>query len=107
MKTFRFLTMHDFPLSGEDIYVVSHGSVISESHKISGIESLWRRTEAEIGTRITEASSLPALRSVFDERFRYYNRERRSSIGYIPPRGHLGQPLDTLDPQIAAASWPN
>jgi transposase InsO family protein len=71
------------------------------------IESLWGRTKAEIGSRITEASSLPALRSVFDERFRYYNQERRhSSIGYIPPREHLGQTLDTLEsePQIAAAS---
>jgi transposase InsO family protein len=71
------------------------------------IESLWGRTKAEIGSRITEASSLPALRTVFDERFRYYNRERRhSSIGQIPPREHLGQTLDTLEsePQIAAAS---
>jgi len=71
------------------------------------IESLWGRTKDEIGSRITEASSLPALRSVFDERFRYYNQERRhSSIGYIPPREHLGQTLDTLEsePQIAAAS---
>jgi putative transposase len=71
------------------------------------IESLWGRTKAEIGSRITEASSLPALRTVFDERFRYYNQERRhSSIGQIPPREHLGQTLDTLEsePQIAAAS---
>jgi transposase InsO family protein len=71
------------------------------------IESLWGRMKDEIGSRITEASSLPALRSVFDERFRYYNQERRhSSIGYIPPREHLGQTLDTLElePQIAAVS---
>ena len=71
------------------------------------IESLWGRTKAEIGSRITEASSLPALQTVFDERFRYYNQERRhSSIGYIPPREHLGQTLDTLEPepQIAAVS---
>ena len=71
------------------------------------IESLWGRTKAEIGSRITEASSLPALRSVFDERFRYYNQERRhSSIGYIPPREHLGQTLSAYEsePQIAAAS---
>ena len=71
------------------------------------IESLWGRTKDEIGSRIAEASSLPALRSVFDERFRYYNQERRhSSIGYVPPREHLGQTLDTLEsePQIAAAS---
>jgi transposase InsO family protein len=71
------------------------------------IESLWGRTKAEIGSRITESPSIPALRSVFDERFRYYNRERRhSSIGYIPPREHLGQTFDTLEPepQIAAVS---
>jgi transposase InsO family protein len=71
------------------------------------IESLWGRTKAEIGSRITEAPSLPALRNVFEERFQYYNQERRhSSIGYIPPREHLGQTLDTLEPetQIATAS---
>ena len=71
------------------------------------IESLWGRTKDEIGSRITEASSLPALRSVFDERFQYYNRERTcSSIGYIPPREHLGQTLSAYEsePQIAAAS---
>jgi transposase InsO family protein len=65
------------------------------------------RTKAEIGSRITEASSLPNLRTVFDERFICYNRERRrSSIGYVPPREHLGQTLDTLEsePQIAVAS---
>jgi len=71
------------------------------------IESLWGRTKAEIGSRVTEASSLPALQTVFDERFRYYNQERRhSSIGYIPPREHLGQTLSAYEsePQIAAAS---
>jgi transposase InsO family protein len=71
------------------------------------IESLWGRTKTEIGSRITEASSLPSLRTVFDERFQYYNQERRhSSIGYIPPREHLGQTLDTLEsePRITAAS---
>jgi putative transposase len=71
------------------------------------IESLWGRTKTEVGSRITEASSLPALRTVFDERFRYYNQERRhSSIGQIPPREHLDQTLDTLEPepQIAAVS---
>jgi transposase InsO family protein len=71
------------------------------------IESLWGRMKAEVGSRITEASSLPALRTVFDERFQYYNQDRRhSSIGQIPPREHLGQTLDTLEsePQIAAAS---
>ena len=46
------------------------------------IESLWGRTKAEIGSRITEASSLPSLRDVFDERFQYYNQEWTcSSIG--------------------------
>jgi transposase InsO family protein len=71
------------------------------------IESLWGRTKAEVGSRIAEASSLPSLRTVFDERFRYYNQDRRhSSIGQIAPREHLGQTLDTLEsePQIAAAS---
>jgi hypothetical protein len=71
------------------------------------IESLWGRTKTEIGSRITEASSLPDLRRVFDERFQYYNQERRhSSIGYIQPREHLGQTLDTLEPEprITAAS---
>ncbi len=71
------------------------------------IESLWGRTKAEVGSRITEASSLPSLRTVFDERFRYYNQDRRhSSIGQVSPREHLGQTLDTLEsePQIAAAS---
>jgi len=71
------------------------------------VESLWGRTKTEVGSRIAEASSLPDLRSVFDERFRYYNRERRhSSIGHIPPREHLGQTLDILESQsqIAAAS---
>ncbi len=71
------------------------------------IESLWGRTKDEVGSRITEASSLPAPRTVFDERFKYYNQERRhSSIGQMPPREHLGQTLNILEsePQIAAAS---
>jgi transposase InsO family protein len=71
------------------------------------IESLWGRTKAEVGSRITEASSLPALRTVFDKRFICYDRERRHpSIGYVPPREHLGQTLDTLEPepQITAMS---
>ncbi len=62
------------------------------------IESLWGRTKA---------SYLPALRTVFDERFICCNRERRhSSIGQIPPREHLGQTLDNLEleRQIPAAS---
>lgn len=71
------------------------------------IESLWGRTKTEVGSRIAEASSLLQLRDVLDERFQYYNRERRHSlIGYIPPGEHLGQTLDILEsePQIAAAS---
>jgi len=71
------------------------------------IESLWGRTKDEIGSRIAEASSLPALRNVFDRRFEYYNQRRRhSSIGYIPPREHLRQTFSALEsePQIAAAS---
>ena len=44
------------------------------------IESLWGRTKAEIGSRITEASSLPSLRDVFDERFQYYNQEWTCSL---------------------------
>jgi len=34
------------------------------------LESLWRRTKDEIGSRIGEASYLPALRNVFDRRFK-------------------------------------
>ncbi|WP_103028979.1 IS3 family transposase [Salinibacter altiplanensis] len=71
------------------------------------IESLWGRTKTEVGSQIAEASSLPALREVFDRRFKYYNRERRhSSIGYVPPREHLGQTLDILEleQQLTAAS---
>ena len=71
------------------------------------IESLWGRTKTEVGSQIAEASSLPALRDVFDRRFKYYNQERRhSSIGYVPPREHLEQTLDTLESerQLTAAS---
>jgi transposase InsO family protein len=51
------------------------------------IESLWGRTKTEVGSRIAEASSLPKLRNVLDERFRYYNQERRhSSIGCVLDR---------------------
>ncbi|WP_103030540.1 DDE-type integrase/transposase/recombinase [Salinibacter altiplanensis] len=70
-------------------------------------ESLWGRTKTEVGSQIAEASSLPALRDVFDSRFKYYNQERRhSSIGYVPPCEHLGQTLDTpeSEPQLTAAS---
>ena len=71
------------------------------------IESLWARTKTEIGSRIAEASPLPTLRNVFDRRFKYYNQRRRhSSIGYIPPREHLGQTLDSPESerQLTAAS---
>jgi transposase InsO family protein len=71
------------------------------------IESLWGRTKTEVGSRIAEAQSLPALREVLDERFRYYNQERRHSlIGYVPPREHLNSVLSTCEsePRITAAS---
>ena len=71
------------------------------------IESLWGRTKTEVGSRIAEASSLPKLRNVLDERFRYYNQERRhSSIGCVPPREHLNNILNIpeSEPQITAAS---
>ncbi|WP_423825210.1 integrase core domain-containing protein [Salinibacter ruber] len=43
-----------------------------------------------VESRIAEASTLPDLRTVFERRFRYYNRKRKhSSIGYVPPREHL------------------
>jgi transposase InsO family protein len=62
------------------------------------IESLWGRTKTEVGSRIAEASSLPELRDVLDDRFQYYNRERRhSSIGYVPPREHLNDALSIRD----------
>jgi transposase InsO family protein len=52
------------------------------------------RTKTEVGSRIAEAQSLPTLREVLDERFRYYNQERRhSSIRYVPPCDHLNNAL--------------
>jgi transposase InsO family protein len=71
------------------------------------IESLWRRTKTEIGSRIAEAQSLPALREVLNGRFQYYNQERRhSSIGYGPPREHLKNALSTSESEsrITAAN---
>jgi hypothetical protein len=42
--------------------------------------------KTEIGSRITEAQTLPGLEGVIDERFRYYNHKRRhSQIGNQPP----------------------
>ena len=71
------------------------------------IDSLWGRTKTEVGSRITEASSLPQLRYILDERFQYYNQERRhSSIGYVPPPEHPNNVLSTCksEPRITAAS---
>jgi transposase InsO family protein len=50
--------------------------------------------KTEIGSRITEAQTLPGLEAVIDERFRYYNRKRRhSQIGNQPPVTYLGDLL--------------
>jgi hypothetical protein len=65
------------------------------------------RTKTEVGSRITESSSLPKLRDILDERFQHYNQERRhSSIGYVPPRDHLNNALFTSESEsgITAAS---
>jgi len=70
-------------------------------------ESLWGRTKTEIGSRIAEAQSLPALREVLDRRFQYYNQKRRhSSIGYVPPREHLNNALSISESEsrLTAAS---
>ena len=62
------------------------------------IESLWSRLKVEIGSRISEASSLPELREVLTERFRNYNQERRhSTIGNKPPRQYLTETIDSPD----------
>lgn len=59
------------------------------------IESLWGRMKTEIGSRIDQAQSFPELESVIDERFRYYNRERRhTQIGYVPPLNCLVNELE-------------
>jgi len=48
------------------------------------------RMKTEIGSRITEAQTLPGLEGVIDERFRYYNHKRRhSQIGNQPPVPYL------------------
>jgi len=58
------------------------------------IESLWGRMKTEIGSRITEAQTLPELEAVIDERFRYYNHSRRhSQIGNQPPVPYLANLL--------------
>ena len=38
-----------------------------------GIESLWGRPGTELGSRIDQAPSLPALREVISDHLRYYN----------------------------------
>jgi transposase InsO family protein len=59
------------------------------------IESLWGRMKTEIGSRITEAQTLPELEAVIDERFRYYNHRRRhSQIGNQPPVTYLANLMD-------------
>ncbi len=71
------------------------------------IESLWGRLKEEIGSRISEASSLPALRKILKDRFRDYNQERRhSTIGNKPPRQYLMETIDSPDfeERILAAS---
>ena len=54
------------------------------------IESLWARLKTEIESKIIEAPTLEELKEVIDERFEYYNHDRRhSSIGNTPPNEHL------------------
>ena len=71
------------------------------------IESLWGRMKAEAGSRIVEAQTLPDLEAVIDERFRYYNRERRhSQTGYVPSLTYLAYLLNQpeLTNQMASAA---
>ncbi|WP_423825152.1 integrase core domain-containing protein [Salinibacter ruber] len=71
------------------------------------IETLWGRLKIEIGSRISEASSLPGLREVLTERFRNYNQERRHSmIGNKPPRQYLTETIDSpnFEERILAVS---
>jgi transposase InsO family protein len=71
------------------------------------IESLWGRMKTEAGSRIVEAQMLPELEAVIDERFRYYNRERRhSQIDYVPPLIYLANVLHQpeLINQMASAA---
>jgi transposase InsO family protein len=52
------------------------------------------RMKTEIGSRITEAQTLPELEAVIDERFHYYNHRRRhSQIGNQPPVPYLADLL--------------
>jgi transposase InsO family protein len=71
------------------------------------IASLWGRMKTEIGSRITEAQTLPELEAVIDERFRYYNHKRRhSQIGHQPPVTYLADLLghpEITDSVIPAA----
>jgi transposase InsO family protein len=71
------------------------------------IESLWGRLKTELGSRIDQARSLPALREIISDHLRYYNRDRRhSSIGNVPPLDrltttvHQGKP----EPSMTAAT---
>ncbi|MCS3642324.1 hypothetical protein GGP91_002832 [Salinibacter ruber] len=59
------------------------------------IKSLWGRTKAEIGSRITKASSLPALRTVFDERFICYNYSSAATRSGGTPRSGRFNPENT------------
>lgn len=69
------------------------------------IESLWGRMKTEAGSRIVEAASVPELRTVLGERFRYYNRERRhSQTGYVSPLEYLANVLD--QPELTCPSAP-
>jgi transposase InsO family protein len=107
--------VHQLPVAQDDSTGGQHaGQLLREWRSRSQgakdnpwIESLWGRTKTEVGSRIAEASSLPELRDILDERFRYYNQERRhSSIGYLSPCEHLNNVLCTceLEPRITAAS---
>lgn len=59
------------------------------------IESLWGRMKTEAGSRIDQAEALSGLKTVIDERFRYYNQKRRhSQTGYTPPLIHLATLLN-------------
>lgn len=59
------------------------------------IESLWSRIKDEIDSRIKNASTLKQLQEVIDERFDYYNDNRRhSSLDNQPPLSYLVTELE-------------
>ena len=67
------------------------------------IESLWGRLKTEVGSRIDQARTMPDLKRVVDERFRYYNRRRRhSQIGNQPPLTYLANVLN--EPKLTPAA---